>query len=168
MGGALYPESLVRVHTDFLSRSILGNTHSVSNRCVYAACSPLFLCMLSITRVLSSSNLSTRCADEARAAVLSFFKAPPEYTVIFTANTTASLKLIGESYPFAEGSSYVLGTDSHNSVRQTKLYHLCTPLTLSLLPYRSTALENMLAMPVPRSTTSNQHPKADLTKPTPK
>lgn len=32
MGGALYPESLIRVHTDFLSRSVLGNTHSVSNR----------------------------------------------------------------------------------------------------------------------------------------
>jgi molybdenum cofactor sulfurtransferase len=32
MGGSLYPESLLRVHTDFLSRSVLGNTHSVSNR----------------------------------------------------------------------------------------------------------------------------------------
>jgi molybdenum cofactor sulfurtransferase len=32
MGGALYPESLIRVHTDFLNRSVMGNTHSVSNR----------------------------------------------------------------------------------------------------------------------------------------
>jgi molybdenum cofactor sulfurtransferase len=32
MGGALYPESLIRVHTEFLSRSVMGNTHSVSNR----------------------------------------------------------------------------------------------------------------------------------------
>ena len=32
MGGSLYPESLVHVHADFLSRSILGNTHSVNNR----------------------------------------------------------------------------------------------------------------------------------------
>lgn len=32
MGGALYPESLVRVHTNFLNGNILGNTHSVSNR----------------------------------------------------------------------------------------------------------------------------------------
>ena len=36
MGGALYPESLIRVHTDFLNRSVMGNTHSVSNRHVYA------------------------------------------------------------------------------------------------------------------------------------
>jgi hypothetical protein len=32
MGGALYPESLIRAHADFLNRSIMGNTHSVSNR----------------------------------------------------------------------------------------------------------------------------------------
>ncbi len=31
MGGSLYPESLVRVHTNFLHRSVLGNTHSVNN-----------------------------------------------------------------------------------------------------------------------------------------
>lgn len=31
MGGSLYPESLIRVHTGFLHRHILGNTHSVSN-----------------------------------------------------------------------------------------------------------------------------------------
>ena len=34
MGGALYPESLITAHTEFLHRSILGNTHSVSNRWV--------------------------------------------------------------------------------------------------------------------------------------
>ena len=32
MGGALFPESLVQIHSDFLSRNIMGNTHSVSNR----------------------------------------------------------------------------------------------------------------------------------------
>jgi hypothetical protein len=30
MGGALYPESLVCVHSDFLKSTILGNTHSES------------------------------------------------------------------------------------------------------------------------------------------
>jgi hypothetical protein len=38
MGGAIYPESLVHVHTDFLKSHILGNTHSVSNRCVFLGC----------------------------------------------------------------------------------------------------------------------------------
>jgi hypothetical protein len=36
MGGALYPESLVRLHSAFLHRSVLGNTHSVNNRCASA------------------------------------------------------------------------------------------------------------------------------------
>lgn len=94
MGGAQHPESLVRAHSDFLSESILGNTHSVSN----------------------SSKLSSICAHDARDAVLSFFRAPPGYTVIFTANATGALKLVGESYPFKQGSSYVLCADSHNSV----------------------------------------------------
>ncbi|KAJ6554839.1 PLP-dependent transferase [Mycena capillaripes] len=95
MGGALYPESLVRVHTGFLNRTVLGNTHSLNN----------------------SSRLSVNRADEARAAVLSFFQAPPdEYTVIFTSNASAALKLVGESYPFMEESRYILSCDSHNSV----------------------------------------------------
>ncbi|KAH8110424.1 PLP-dependent transferase [Phellopilus nigrolimitatus] len=80
MGGCLFPESLVQIHSDFLSRNIMGNTHSHAS------------------------------------AVLNFFKAPPGYTVIFTANATGALKLVGESYPFREGGTFVLGVDSHNSV----------------------------------------------------
>lgn len=34
MGGALFPESLVQVHSDFITRAVMGNTHSVSNRYV--------------------------------------------------------------------------------------------------------------------------------------
>ncbi|KAF8911556.1 pyridoxal phosphate-dependent transferase [Gymnopilus junonius] len=94
MGGAIYPESLIRVHTNFLNRSILGNTHSVSN----------------------SSKLSLECANEARLAVLTHFKASSEYTVVFTANASAALKLVAEAYPFTGGSSLVIGADSHNSV----------------------------------------------------
>jgi hypothetical protein len=63
-----------------------------------------------------SSTISTRLADEARNAVLTFFNAPPEYTVIFTANASAALKLVGEAYPFSSESSFILGVDSHNSV----------------------------------------------------
>ncbi len=67
---------------------------------------------------MDSSRLSLQYADEARAAVLAFFKASSkEYAVIFTANTTAALKLVGESYPFTDGSNLVIGVDSHNSVR---------------------------------------------------
>lgn len=53
---------------------------------------------------------------EARESVLAFFRAPPEYTVVFTANATAALKLVGESFPFTRAGTYVLGADSHNSL----------------------------------------------------
>lgn len=36
--------------------------------------------------------------------------------MIFTANATAAIKLVGESFPFREGGAFVLGTDSHNSI----------------------------------------------------
>lgn len=68
------------------------------------------------------SKLSSHCAEEARQAVLSFFRAPEGYTVVFTANASAALKLVGEAFPFAEDSSYVLGADSHNSVHGIRQY----------------------------------------------
>lgn len=48
--------------------------------------------------------------------MLSFFQAPPGYTVIFTPNATGALKLVGEAFPFQEDSTFVLCADSHNSV----------------------------------------------------
>ncbi|KAJ7252414.1 pyridoxal phosphate-dependent transferase [Mycena haematopus] len=136
MGGAIYPESLVRVHTEFLNRSVLGNTHSVSN----------------------SSKLSLKCANEARAAVLSFFRASSDhYTVIFTANATGALKLVGESYPFAGGSSYVLSCDSHNSVNGIREYATYRGARVCYIPPTSTGgfepsvAKNLLLRNRPRS-----------------
>ncbi|KAJ3912040.1 pyridoxal phosphate-dependent transferase [Lentinula edodes] len=103
MGGSLYPESLIRVHTEFLANNVLGNTHSIS----------------------ASSQLSLKHAEEARRAVLEFFDASPnsdldndsdEYTVIFTPNASGALKLVGEAYQFSKNSTFILSTDSHNSV----------------------------------------------------
>lgn len=54
--------------------------------------------------------------------MLSFFKAPPGYTVVFTANASAALKLVGESFPFSEESCFVLPIDSHNSVNGIRQY----------------------------------------------
>nr|GAT51503.1 cysteine desulfurase [Mycena chlorophos] len=113
MGGALYPDSLLRVHTEFLSHGVLGNTHSVSN----------------------SSKLSLKCADEARAAILSFFNASSdEYSVIFTANATGALKLVGEAYPFTGGGSYVLACDSHNSVHGIRQFAASRGARVSYIP----------------------------------
>ncbi|KAG1903434.1 PLP-dependent transferase [Suillus fuscotomentosus] len=116
MGGAQYPESLVRVHSAFLTEAVMGNTHSVSN----------------------SSKLSSRYADEARDTVLSFFRAPPGYTVVFTANATAALKLVGEAYPFKSNNGYILGADSHNSVHGIREYALRRGAEVHYIPSTST------------------------------
>ncbi|VDC07903.1 unnamed protein product [Peniophora sp. CBMAI 1063] len=94
MGGALYPEMLVRSHAAFLQNAVLGNTHSQS----------------------ASSKLSMAHAAEARSSVLSHFNAPPGSKVIFTSNASHALKLLGESFPFGPKSAYVLPEDAHNSV----------------------------------------------------
>ena len=49
--------------------------------------------------------------------MLRFFNADPQdYDIIFTNNASGALKLVGESYPFAEGGHYLLTFDNHNSV----------------------------------------------------
>ncbi|KAK7052862.1 hypothetical protein VNI00_004181 [Paramarasmius palmivorus] len=135
MGGSLYPESLIRVHTEFLSENVLGNTHSVSN----------------------SSKLSLQCSEDARGAILMFFKAPPDYTVIFTPNASGALKLVGESYPFTGGSSYVLGSDSHNSIHGIREFATNRGASVHYVPsthhggFEPTLAKNILLRNRPRS-----------------
>jgi len=94
-GGGLYPDRLVREHADFLRNVVLGNPHSRN----------------------PTSLASTHLMNQAREDVLRYFRADPdEYEVIFTANASAALKLVGESYPFQPGSHFCLVADNHNSV----------------------------------------------------
>jgi molybdenum cofactor sulfurtransferase len=94
-GGGLYADAQLREHQQLLHDHVFGNPHS-SN---------------------PTSLAATRLIEKARAYVLEFFKADPdEYDVIFTQNASSALKLVGESYPFAPGSTYLLTFDNHNSV----------------------------------------------------
>ena len=94
-GGGLYAESQVREHQELLRTGVFGNPHSNS----------------------PASRASTQLADDARRAVLTFLHASPdEYAVVFTANASAALKLVGESFPFTTGSRLLLTADNHNSV----------------------------------------------------
>ncbi|KAG9080537.1 hypothetical protein FS749_007986, partial [Ceratobasidium sp. UAMH 11750] len=69
------------------------------------------------------SRLSEHYSQEARRAVLAFFDADPEeYLVVWTANATAGLKLVGESFPFTPDSSLVLPVDAHNSVQGIRAF----------------------------------------------
>ncbi len=94
-GGGLYSETQVRQHAEFLLTHVLGNPHS-SN---------------------PSSLDTTNRVESCRRRILEFFRASPdEYGVIFTANASHALKLVGESYPFDTGDQFLLTFDNHNSV----------------------------------------------------
>lgn len=100
-GGGLYAARQIERHTRRLLDGVYGNPHS-SN---------------------PTSQAATRAVEETRRRVLSFFRAPPEeYVVVFTANASQALKLVGESYPFEAHDRLLLTFDNHNSVNGIREY----------------------------------------------
>lgn len=94
-GGGLYAASQVRRHARRLVSEVYGNPHSLS----------------------PPSRRSGEQIDACRRHILRFFDASPEeYTVVFTANASQALKLVGEAYPFESGDQLLLTFDNHNSV----------------------------------------------------
>ncbi len=94
-GGGLYAQSQLFAHMMLLSDDVFGNPHSKN----------------------LTSTAMTQLVEQAREHVLNYFNASPEeYIVIFTPNATGALRLVGESYPFGPGDSYLLTFDNHNSV----------------------------------------------------
>jgi selenocysteine lyase/cysteine desulfurase len=94
-GSGLYGAAQVRRHSETLLALVLGNPHSASR----------------------TSLESTRLVEHCRERVLGFFRADPaEYVVVFTANASQALKLVGESYPFESDDVFLLTFDNHNSV----------------------------------------------------
>lgn len=112
-GGGLYAESLVQHQHQMLLAGVFGNPHSYN----------------------PTSQASTTRIESARAAILRFFNASPdEYVVIFTSNASGALKLVGESYPFGEGSRYLLTFDNHNSVNGIREFALARGAQVTYLP----------------------------------
>ncbi len=112
-GSGLYAESQLRSHEEFLERHVLGNPHSEN----------------------PASAAATRILEEARQDVLDFFGADSgEYTVVFAANASAALKLVGEAYPFEAGSRFTLLEDNHNSVNGITEYAVARGAECNYLP----------------------------------
>jgi molybdenum cofactor sulfurtransferase len=94
-GGSLYAESQLQKHFELLRSGVLGNPHSAS----------------------PASVVTTEHVERTRRFILSYFNArTQDYILVFTQNASAALKLVGESFPFAPGSRYLLTFDNHNSV----------------------------------------------------
>lgn len=109
----LYAVSQVREQAERLAANVYGNPHS-----------------LHAPSLASAGDIA-----RAKAAVLDFFDADPAiYEVCLTANTSAALKLVAESYRFAAGRPLVLSADNHNSVVGAREYAGARGATTSVLP----------------------------------
>ncbi|HEX7832349.1 MAG TPA: aminotransferase class V-fold PLP-dependent enzyme [Thermoanaerobaculia bacterium] len=109
-GSALYGESQLDAHRELLRANLFGNPHSDS----------------------APSRASTDAIDAMRNRVLRHFDVDAStHAVIFTANTSAAIKLVAESYPFSPRTACVLAADNHNSVNGIREYatrahsHVC-------------------------------------------
>lgn len=112
-GGGLYAQSQVHGHMAQLNTGVFGNPHSQN----------------------LTSLAMTHLVEQARAYVLTYFNASPEeYLVIFTPNATGALRLVGESYPFGEGDTYLLTFDNHNSVNGVREFARSRGATVRYIP----------------------------------
>src|SRR6266545_5499197 len=157
MGAGLYADSQLREHLELLRHNVFGNPHSLN----------------------PTSAAMTELVEQAREAVLEFFRASPEeYVAIFTPNATGALRLVGESYPFHAGDRFLLTFDNHNSVNGIRefarargaetTYVPSEPAELrvdeELLPRYLTAVggehHNLFAYPAQSNFSGVQHPLA--------
>ena len=122
---ALYARSQVEAHAERLHRGVFGNPHSEHR----------------------PSRASTDLLDAARAATLRFLDADPDaYEVVFTANTSAAIKLVGEAYPFSPSRGLTLAADNHNSMTGLREYARRAAAPMTVLPVTERlALDDPLA-----------------------
>jgi selenocysteine lyase/cysteine desulfurase len=113
-GSGLYAESHINAHRSLLARSVFGNPHSAH----------------------SASGASTAAIDAARRQVLRFLDATDDYVVCFTANASAAIKLVAESYPFGDAAGCVLTADNHNSVNGIREFAGRAGAAVDYLPLR--------------------------------
>src|SRR5712672_496713 len=77
-GGSLYAESQIEKHFELLRSAVFGNPHSAN----------------------PTSTTMTEHVERTRRSVLDYFNAGDDYTLVFTQNASAALKLVGESFTF--------------------------------------------------------------------
>ena len=112
-GAALYGASQVRAHMALLEQGLYGNPHSDS----------------------APSRASTDAMERARELVLRFLGVDEStHDIVFTANTTAAIKLVAEGYPFGTDASFVVSADNHNSVLGIREYARRAGARVRVLP----------------------------------
>jgi selenocysteine lyase/cysteine desulfurase len=110
---ALYGASQLRAHHALLADGVFGNPHSES----------------------APSRTSTAAIDRARRQVLAWFDVDEAtHDVCFTANASAAIKLVAESYPFGPRAALVLAADNHNSINGVREYARRAGAPIRVLP----------------------------------
>jgi len=110
---ALYGASQLRAHHALLADGVFGNPHSES----------------------TPSRASAAVIDRARRDVLAWFGVDSTtHTVCFTANASAAIKLVAESYPFDPRTALVLAADNHNSINGAREYARRAGAPVHVLP----------------------------------
>ena len=69
-----------------------------------------------------------------------FNSSAADYEVIFTANASGALKLVGESYPFRPGRVFCLTYDNHSSVNGLRELAHVKGATITYVPVREADL----------------------------
>lgn len=112
-GASLYAESQLLKHCEMLRSGVFGNPHSAN----------------------PTSTAITEHVERTRRYVLSYFNArTDDYILVFTQNASGALKLVGESFPFAPDSRYLLTFDNHNSVNGIREFARAKGTTVAYAP----------------------------------
>eukprot|EP00192_Tetraselmis_astigmatica_P006998 CAMPEP_0117665662 /NCGR_PEP_ID=MMETSP0804-20121206/9940_1 /TAXON_ID=1074897 /ORGANISM="Tetraselmis astigmatica, Strain CCMP880" /LENGTH=786 /DNA_ID=CAMNT_0005473111 /DNA_START=68 /DNA_END=2428 /DNA_ORIENTATION=- len=100
---ALYCNSVIDASMHELKTNVFGNPHSPA----------------------PSSSLTDTKVEGVRERILKHFNADPaEYQCVFTRGATASLKMVGETFPWSPASRFVYLRENHNSVLGQREYAL--------------------------------------------
>ena len=154
-GSSLFADSQIEEHFKLMRSGILGNPHSNN----------------------PTSAAMTGYLESTRRSVLSYFNASAdEYTVVFTANASGALKLVGESFPFAPQGRLLLTFDNHNSVNGIREFALAKGAEIDYAPLLTPTLrldldrlermlnradparENLFAFPAQSNFSGVKHP----------
>jgi molybdenum cofactor sulfurtransferase len=116
-GATLHSEAQLREVMGQLNRQLMGNPHSQNE----------------------SSQRAGEAVERVRQLVLKHFNAPQGYSVVFTANASAALKLVGEAFPWRPGSQFVCTLQNHNSVLGIREYAAARGAAFEALSYAKLA-----------------------------
>jgi selenocysteine lyase/cysteine desulfurase len=145
---ALYGASQLRAHHALLADGVFGNPHSES----------------------TPARASAAVIERARRDVLAWFGVDAAtHTVCFTANASAAIKLVAESYPFDPRTALVLAADNHNSVNGIREYARRAGAPVHVLPIdrelrldqpepRLRGVRGLLALPAQSNFSGVRHP----------